>query len=111
VLRAPPRSAAGQLLELTGQETLADELRALAIEALVRAHRGPEVAERLLAIVTRNSRWTAWGGREPRSRTSIAALSALARHWPGNREVAAVLRHAAASPSPDVRLAVSGVRS
>ena len=111
VLRAPPRSAAGQLLELAGRETLADELRALAIDALVRVHQGPEVAERLLAIVTGHSRWLAWGGREPRSRASIAALSALAKYWPDNREVAAVLRHAAASPSPDVRLAVSGVRS
>jgi len=108
VLAEPARGATRLLFELTGRETLADELRALAIEALVRTNRGPEVADRLLGIVTRDSRWVAWGGRETRSRTSIAALSALATHWPTNRQVAAAVRHAAASQSPDVRRAVKG---
>jgi hypothetical protein len=105
----PARGATRLLFELTGRETLDDELRALAVEALVRANRGPEVADRLLDIVTRDSRWRGWGGREGRSRTSMAALSALATHWPANRQVAAVVRHAA-TQSPDTRLAVKGVR-
>jgi hypothetical protein len=105
----PARGATRLLFELTGRETLDDELRALAVEALVRANRGPEVADRLLDIVTRDTWWRGWGGREGRSRTSMAALSALATHWPANRQVAAVLRHAA-TQFPDTRLAVKGVR-
>ena len=110
VLSEPARGVTRLLFDLTGRETLSDELRALAIEALVRVNRDPEVADRLLEIVTRDSHRLGWGGQEPRSRTSIAALSALATHWRANRQVAALVRRAAASQSPDVRLAVRSVR-
>jgi hypothetical protein len=109
VLLEPARGVARQLFDLIGRETLSDELRALGIEALVRVNRGPEVADRLLEFVTRDFHWLGWGDQETRSRTSIAALSALATHWRDNRQVAAIVRRAAASRSPDVRLAVESV--
>jgi predicted Zn-dependent protease len=110
VLSEPARGVTRLLFDLTGRDTLSDELRALAVEALVRVNRDPAVADRLLEIVTRDSRWLAWGGQETGNRTSIAALSALATHWPSNQRVDAVVRRAAASPSPDVRLAVRSER-
>jgi len=110
VLSEPARGVVRLLLDLTGRDTLSDELRALGIEALVRVNRGPEVADRLLEIVTRDFHWLGWGDQATRSRTSIAALSALATHWQANRQVAAIVRRAAASQSPEVRLAVKSVR-
>ena len=106
VLSEPAHGVTRLLFDLTGRETLSDELRALGIEALVRVNRGPEVADRLLEIVTRDTHWLGWGRQETRSRTLIAALSALATHWRANRQVAAIVRRAAASQSPDIRLAV-----
>jgi hypothetical protein len=110
VLSDPAHGVVRLLFDLTGRETLSDELRALGIEALVRVNRGPEVADRLLEIVARDFHWLGWGDQAMSSRTSIAALSALATHWRANRQVAAIVGRAAASQSPEVRLAVKGVR-
>ena len=111
VLSEPARGVARLLFDLTGREPLSDELRALGIEALVRVNRGPEVADRLLEIVTRDSHRLGWGDQETSSRTSIAALSALATHW---RDQSAGRGHRAARGGrpglPTVRPAVKGVR-
>jgi hypothetical protein len=111
VVSEPARGVTRLLFELTGREALCDELRALAIEALVRANRGPEVAERLIEIVTRDARRLGWGAQDRSSRSSAAALSALATHWQTDRQAAAIVRRAAASPSPDLRRAVKSVRT
>jgi hypothetical protein len=109
-LDCPVRGAARRLFELTGREALPEDLSALAIQALVRVNRGPEVLARLLEIVTRNARWLRWPAREARSRATIAALSALAANWPQDSQVAAIVRRAATSPDAEIRNAVKAVR-
>jgi hypothetical protein len=110
VVSEPARGVTRLLFDLTGREALSDELRALAIEALVHVNRGPDVADRLLEIVTRGARPLGWGRQETRSCSSAAALSALATHWPDHRQVVAILRRSAAARSSDGRAAVKGVR-
>ncbi len=78
----PSRGVVPGLLELARREELDDELRALVIEALVRASQGPETLDLLREIVIRDSRRLRWLARGAASRTVAAARSALAMHQP-----------------------------
>lgn len=100
----PCRGAAAQLLVLAAQEALADDLRALAIQALVRASRSEETLQLLLQLATRTTRRLRWPARDSASRTSLAALGALAACWPQNAKAAAIVRRAAAAAERDARL-------
>ena len=96
-----------RLAELAAQDTMPDELRAAAIAALARASRQPGTLELLMRIACGDGRLAWWpGARVPRGQTVVAALTALAEHWPHEPRAAALVRRAAASPHPEIRLAV-----
>jgi hypothetical protein len=102
----PCRSAAGRLLVLGAQETLPDDLRALVIQALVCANRGQETLDLLLQLAARQARRLRWPAREGASRTSTAALAALAACWPHDPRASAIVRRVAASAERDPRVTV-----
>jgi hypothetical protein len=104
--RCPP-VAARRLVHLVGQETLADDLRAVAVEALARATHGPHALHLLLRIASRDGRLRRGPTLAPKSATVLAALAALAGHWPRDPRAAAVVRRAAESPDPDIRSSVA----
>jgi hypothetical protein len=107
-----PASIAPALLELAGQDTLDDQLRASAVRALVRVSATSEVLELLLRISSGDAGWTRWRPKLPgTSETLLAALAALARRWPDDRRAAAVLRRAARSVEVEVRAAARTVQA
>jgi hypothetical protein len=102
-----PPAAARQLVALVGQETLDDELRAVAVGALARANRSPQALAALLSVASRNGRLLRRPVLAPASATVVAALAALAANWARDPRAAAVIRCAASSPDVRIRRAVS----
>jgi hypothetical protein len=102
-----PPAAARQLVALVGQETLDDELRAVAVEALARADRSPQVLHVLLGVASRNGRLLRRPVLAPKSARVVAALAALAANWAGDPRAAAVIRCAVSSSDAEIRQSVS----
>jgi hypothetical protein len=102
-----PPAAPRQLVALVGQETLDDDLRAVAVGALARANRSPQVLDALLRVASRSGRLLRRPVLAPRSATVLAALAALAANWAGDPRAAAVIRCAASSPDVKIRQSVS----
>jgi HEAT repeat protein len=108
-----PSPATGRpLAEIAARETLDGELRAAAIDALVRGSRSRPTLEVLLRIAAGDARLPWWPARQPtRSRAVAGALRALATHWPDEPRAVALLRRAAASPDHEIRLAAKAVKA
>jgi HEAT repeat protein len=79
------------------------ELRVLAVRVLARS-RTPESLRVLHELVLHRRRWL---GRRlaPKSPELLAALAALATHWPGDPTAADVLQRALQHSDPDIRAA------
>jgi hypothetical protein len=103
-----PSAVVRQLVALVGQETLDDDLRAVAVEALAR--RGPQALDLLLRVASRDAVLRG-PVLAPKSATVLAALAALASRWKHDSRAADVVRRAAASPDPDIRGAVRAAAS
>jgi hypothetical protein len=103
-----PAHAASRLLALADSTTLPDQVRALAVKALVRIAQGPETLAVLLRVASGEVRLILWRTLPPTSETLLAALTALATTWPDDRRAAAVLRRARRSADAAVRRAASG---
>ncbi len=82
-------------------------VRVAAVRVLARV-RDPHTLRTLVALTLARRRWL---GRSlpPKSPELLAALAALAAHWPGEPSAAAVLRHAQAHPDAEVRNAARGL--
>jgi hypothetical protein len=107
-VRRPP-AAVPQLVDLVWQETLDDDLRAVAVEALARANRSPHVLNVLLSVASRSGRFLRRPALAPKSATALAALAALAANWARDPRAAAVISRAASSSDAQVRHSVSAV--
>jgi hypothetical protein len=105
----PCPSAAKRLLALARRDLEDDELHAEALQALALATRGREARDVFLDVAAREAKRRRWPALETKSRTVLAALTALAANWPRDPLALPVLRRAAASPDPEVRLAVRRV--
>ncbi len=104
-----PPAALRQLVALIGQETLADDLRAVAVEALARANRSPHALNILLRAALRSGRFLRKPVLAHKSATVLAALSGLAANWARDPRAAAAIGLAASSSDPEIRQSVSGV--
>jgi hypothetical protein len=102
----PP--AAKRLLTLARRDLKDDELQAEVLQALALASRGRAARDVLLDAAARDTRRLAWTARGGKSRSALAALEALAAHWPRDPLALPVLRRAAESPDPEVRHAARG---
>jgi hypothetical protein len=104
-LGRPSPGTTKRLLDLAGHETLADDLRAGVVGALVRASREPDTLDLLLRVASHTARLLRRPLLAPKSQTVLAALAALAEYWPDDPRAAVVLQRAAASPDATMRLA------
>lgn len=101
-----PASAVQFVTRLAHDQSIASELRVLAIKVLGRAGNAAAL-DALLHLVDGGTNW--WGRPKlaARSLELLAALMALSAGWRNNRKVTAILALAAASPDPDVRNAAT----
>jgi hypothetical protein len=104
----PCPSAAKRLLELARRDLKDDGLQAEVLQGLALASRGRAARDVLLDVAAREAKRLRWPAQETKSRTALAALAALAAHWPRDPLALSVLRRAAASPDPEIRLAAAG---
>jgi hypothetical protein len=84
---------------------LPGELQVLAIRALG-ATRAAQALPCLLGLTMTRTRWFNRERLAPKSAPVLAALSALAAHWPTASRVAPLLARARASGDPEIRTAV-----
>jgi hypothetical protein len=106
--RRPP-AAVPQLVALVGRETLDDDLRAVAVDALARANRSPHVLDVLLSVTMRSGRLLRRPALAPKSATVLMALADLAANWARDPRAAAVISRAASSSDSKIRQSVSQV--
>jgi hypothetical protein len=79
------------------------ELRGLAVRVLARA-KGPDAVDQLVGLVAERRIFRGWR-LATKSPIVLAALGALAQHWPAHPEVLGLLAQAREHPDPDFRLA------
>ncbi len=101
-----PLAAVQFVTRLAHDQSIASELRVLAIKVLGRAA-NPAALSALLQLVDGGKNWLGRSRLASRSLELVAALMALAAGWHHDRRVAAVLALAAASSDPDVRNAAT----
>lgn len=107
VLEGCPPAAASPLLRRILDHSLDPELRPSAIRALGELVEEPAVLEMLLGLAAR--RFPLIGlCLAPKSKDSLTALAALARHWRWHPRTARLLARAERHRDADVRSAVSG---
>jgi len=107
----PLVSAAPRLIGLARQDSLDDTLRAAALDALVRVSRNAETRDLLLEVAAHDTRRLRWAPHEAGGQVVVTALAALAAHWPHDPRVVPILRRAAASRDPGIRLAATEART
>ena len=101
-----PSTAVQFVTRLAHDQSIASELRVLAIKVLGRATH-PSALDALFQLVDGGNTWLGRRKLAPRSLELLAALMALAAGWRNDRKVAALLALAAASGDPDVRNAAT----
>src|SRR5467141_380534 len=101
-----PASALPPITQIVHDQTVASELRVLAIKVLGRV-RNVAALTALLEIVDGGTNWLGRPRLAARSLELLAALMALAAGWRNDGKAAALLALATASNDPDIRNAVS----
>jgi hypothetical protein len=104
-----PPSAWPPITQIVHDQTVASELRVLAIKVLGRV-RNVAALTALLEIVDGGKNWLGRPRLAARSLEVLAALMALAAGWRSDRRAAALLGLAAASNDPDIRNAAAPKR-
>src|SRR5216117_75099 len=104
-----PPSAVPPITQVAHDQTVASELRVLAIKVLGRV-KNVVALTALLEIVDGGKNWLRRPRLAPRSLELIAALMALAAGWRNDGRAATLLTLAAASNDPDIRSAASPKR-
>jgi len=97
-----PPSALPPITQIVHDQTVASELRVLAIKVLGRV-RNVAALTALLEIVDGGKNWLGRPRLAARSLEVLAALLALAAGWRNDGRAAALLALAAASGDPDIR--------
>jgi hypothetical protein len=100
-----PLGVVPRLVQRVASGTLPGELQVLAIRALG-ATRAAQALPCLLGLTMTRTRWLNREKLAPKSASVLAALSALAAHWPTASQVAPLLARARASGDPEIRTAV-----
>jgi hypothetical protein len=105
-----PPGVVPRLVQRVAAGNLPGELQVLAIRALG-ATRAAAALPCLLNLSVTRTRWLHRERLAPKSAPVLAALSALAAHWPTASQVAPLLARAAASGDPEIRTAaMAGAR-
>jgi len=107
----PSPATARRLAELATRDALDDQLRAAAVEALVRCSRHPQTLDVLMRVACRDGRPGWWPARLAPSQAVVAALTALSTYWPDEPRAAALMRRAASSANLEIRLAAKAAKS